>query len=85
MRFLQKRKINGKLTLDAIKKSEAFMFNLPRREAFECDVKEELHTNLAIKTGLNANQLTPFLDSNGILRPQGRLSKSSLEFETKKP
>ena len=84
MRFLQKSKIKGKLTVDEIEKSEAVIFKLTQKEEFQCDVKE-LTKNLSVKQNSRLIQLTPFLDSDGILRSQGRLSKSSLEFETKHP
>ena len=72
----------GNLSINELKKAKLCVIKLLQREAFFNELKI-LETSGEIVG--NLMQLTPFLDSEGILRVGGRLSQSNLTYSQKHP
>ncbi|XP_056631434.1 uncharacterized protein LOC130441674 [Diorhabda sublineata] len=74
----------GPLTCQELENSLKTLIKISQIQTFCTEISDIRQTNTVSK-GSNLLQLNPFLDSEGILRVGGRLTKSNFNFEKKFP
>ncbi|ODM87348.1 Pro-Pol polyprotein, partial [Orchesella cincta] len=82
--YLKQSTMKGPLTCEELKEAELLWIRNIQQSSFKREIKslsnsEELHRASSLK------QLTPFIDSDGLLRASGRLTNSDLPYNQKFP
>lgn len=75
---------SGPLSTEELRLAEDHIVKGAQQEAFKSDI-DLLSRGKAVSGGSSLLQLTPLLDSNGVMRVGGRLEKSSLPSSVKHP
>ena len=74
----------GPLTVQERAEAEELLIRLSQKEVFEKEI-ENLKSGKDVPRSSSLRKLSPFLDSNGVLRSRGRIGKSSLQYSEKYP